>query len=370
MKEVGRKVVGCLGAATLGLALVACGSGPSKAASSQAAASRASKGSSSQPVIGFSDQFIAGNSWLATLAKGATAYGKDHGYRVVAEDAQGNPTTQNQQIQTFINEGVKAIIIEPVNSESPGPEIAAAKRAHIPVIVVNDLVAPALQKQVYCNVTDNGEAVGDLVGQAVGKAVVSRYSSSQTIRLFVMALFPDSPATQVRETGFLKGFYAYLKQHNGPHVVRIPDQYGHALPDDTLTVMRGVVSAHPNINVIFNETDVVFPAVKQALQGAGLMNANGDSSVIIGGFDGGIPEIKQMATNPKFAMVATGLDEPATQAAMAVQEAIAAAQGKSPVNCPGTPRMRVLPPKVVTRANASQYMNENLAFAGPISGSN
>jgi ribose transport system substrate-binding protein len=351
-----------LGAASV--ALAACGS--SGAASNSASGSGSKSGS--EPTIGFADQFIAGNSWLATLAKGAESYGSAHGYKVVAADAQGDPTTQNQQIQTFINEGVKAIIIEPVNQESPGPEIAAAKQAGIPVIIVNDLVAPSLQKEVFCNVTDNGQAVGALVGQAVGQTVVSKYKSSQTIQLFVMALFPDSPATQVRETGFLQGFDSYLQQHNGPHVDRIPDQYGHALPDTTLQVMRGVVSGHPKLNVIFNETDVVFPAVKEALTGAGLMTANGDSSVIIGGFDGGIPQIRDMASDPKFAMTATGLDQPATQAAAAVQEAIAAAQKKAPIGCSGTPPMHVLTPRVVTRSNAKQYTSENLAFAGPATG--
>jgi ribose transport system substrate-binding protein len=217
-----RRAIGAAAAAALSISLAACAS---------SSASSTSGGGGGKPTIGFADQFIAGNSWLATLAKGAEAYGTAHGYRVVAADAQGDPTTQNQQIQTFINEGVKAIIIEPVNSQSPGPEIAAAKRAGIPVILVNDLVAPSLQKDAFCNVTDNGQAVGKLVGEQVGAKVVSRYKSTQTIHLYVMALFPDSPATQVRETGFLQGFDAYLSAHHGPHVDRIPDQYGHALPD-------------------------------------------------------------------------------------------------------------------------------------------
>jgi ribose transport system substrate-binding protein len=362
--KVTKRVAAAAAAAAVSIGVAAC----SSASGSGAATAAATGGSGGKSTIGFSDQFIAGNSWLATLAKGAEAYGAAHGYRVVAEDAQGDPTTQNQQIQTFINEGVKAIIIEPVNSQSPGPEIAAAKRAGIPVIVVNDLVAPSLQKEAFCNVTDNGEAVGKLVGEQVGAKVVSEYKSNQTIHLYVMALFPDSPATQVRETGFLQGFDAYLKAHHGPHVDRIPDQYGHALPDTTLTVMRGVVSGNPDVNVIFNETDVVFPAVKQALVGAGLMNSKGESKIIIGGFDGGMPEIQVMASDPKYAIVATGLDEPGTQAADAVQEAIAAAQHKAPISCSGTPPMHVLQPEVATRANAKQFIDPSLAFAGPVSG--
>ena len=318
-------------------------------------------------VIGFTDQFIAGNSWLATLAKGAELYGKKEGVKVIAEDAAGNPSTQLSQIQTFINEHVKAIIIEPVNAESPGPGIAAAKRAGIPVIVVNDLVAPSLQRQVYCNVTDNDVKVGVLTGHAVGEATIKKWPKSATINLFVMALFPKSPTTQQREKGFLEGFDAVLKANGGPKVHRIPDQYGQALPDNTLTVMRGVASGNPDINVIFNETDVVWPSVLEALEGAGLMNAKGESrNIIVGGYDGGMPEIEQMAKNPKFAMVATGLDEPATQAADAVQEAMDAIAGKpASASCPGNHPMRVVPAGVVTRANAKQFIDPALAFAGP-----
>ncbi len=365
MNSVRRLMRGGAAVAALTLGLVACGSSGSNSAKGGSAGSGSGSGGGT---IGFADQFIAGNSWLATLAKGAEAYGASHGYRVVSADAQGDPTKQAQQIQTFINEGVKAIVIEPVNAESPGPAIAAAKRAGIPVVIVNDLVAPHLQAQAFCNVTDDGTAVGRLVGQQVGAAVVGRYKSNETVKLFVMALFPDSPATQVRETGFLEGFNSYLSSHSGPKVVRVPDQYGHALPDATLTAMRGVISGNPDLKVIFNETDVVFPAVQEALSGAGLMNPNGESSIIIGGFDGGTPQIQAMASDPKYAMVATGLDEPGTQAADAVQEAIAAAEHKSPISCAGSPAMRVLQPRVATRANARQLTNPNLAFAGSTTG--
>src|SRR4051812_12897136 len=68
---------------------------------------------SGKPLIGFSVRYIAGNSWLTTLANGAVAEGKQKGYDVQTADAQGNAQTQIQQMQTFINRGAKAIIIEP-----------------------------------------------------------------------------------------------------------------------------------------------------------------------------------------------------------------------------------------------------------------
>lgn len=322
-------------------------------------------GGGGKPVIGFTDQFIAGNTWLATLAKGAQKYGAAHGYNVVTADAQGDPQQQNQQITTFINEGVKAIIVEPVNATNIAPSIAAAKRAKIPIIVVNDKVSPDLQKQVYCNVSDDAEVVGKLVGQATAKAVGQRYKPGQTIKLYVAALFPRSPVTEQRENGFMAGFNGYFQSHPGPHVVRIPDQYDQALPDTTLTVMRGVISGNPDLNVIFNQTDVVYPAIQTALRGAHLMDAAGHSNIIIAGFDGGMSVIEALANDSKTPLVATGLNEPGTQAADAVQEAMAAAKGKAS-DCTSANHVRILPPLVVTPQNAKQYVDPSLAFAGPL----
>src|SRR3954466_9551143 len=124
------------------MALSACGG----------ASQGAGEGASDKPLIGLSMRFIAGNSWLSTLSSGAVAAGKAKGYDVQAVDAQGNASQQIQQMKTFINKGAKAIIIEPVGDRSVSSGIAAAKQAGIPVIVVNDRVAPELATQVACNV--------------------------------------------------------------------------------------------------------------------------------------------------------------------------------------------------------------------------
>src|SRR3954452_22993125 len=73
-----------------------------------------SGGGGQKPLIGFSVRFIAGNSWVSTLAQSAVRSGKTRGYRVETTDAQGDAARQIQQMKTFINKGAKALIIEPV----------------------------------------------------------------------------------------------------------------------------------------------------------------------------------------------------------------------------------------------------------------
>jgi ribose transport system substrate-binding protein len=321
-------------------------------------------GGGKQPLIGFSVRFIAGNSWLSTLAQGAVREGKRQGYRVETVDAQGNAARQIQQMQTFINKGAKAIIIEPVEDRGVAGGIAAARRAKVPVVVVNDRVAPDLAKQVACNVYDNGFATSQKVGEQTAKVAAQRFANAAQIKLYIQAIFPQELVTQTRENGFLKGWNGYFSANPGPRTVRVPNNYGKALPDATLTAMRNTLAAHPDINVIFNQTDVVMGAVKQALTGAGLMKENGESKVVIAGFDGGMDVIEQMAKDPNSPVVADGLNQPPTQAAYAVQEAIAASKGKETGKCGGTTPTRVLPPVVVTPQAAKNFIDPSLAFAG------
>ncbi|WP_250547802.1 substrate-binding domain-containing protein, partial [Serratia marcescens] len=52
-------------------------------------------------------------------------------------DAKGDVALQVQQVDDLINQGVNAIILNPVDTQGVQPMIAAAKRAAIPLIFVN-----------------------------------------------------------------------------------------------------------------------------------------------------------------------------------------------------------------------------------------
>ncbi|SDZ30230.1 monosaccharide ABC transporter substrate-binding protein, CUT2 family [Micromonospora pattaloongensis] len=332
-------------------ALTACGK-PSDAAGSD------------KPLIGVSMRFIAGNSWLSTLNKATVDAGNEQGYRVLAVDAQGDAARQVQQMKSFIAQGAKAIIIEPVHDKDVAAGITAAKDAGVKVVVVNDRVADELATQVACNVYDDGAATAKLVGAETAKAIASRKPAGSTIKLYIQALFPDELVTQTRENGFMAGWNEYFQAHRGYKIVRIPNNYGEAQPDKTLAAMRGVLTAHPDIDVVFNQTDVVMPSVKEALKSARLMKADGSSTVLLAGFDGGMDVVRDMADNPRSPAVADGLNQPPTQAAYSVEEAIAAIKGTQTGQCAGSPPTRIVPPKIATPQNAKELVNPDLKFAG------
>jgi ribose transport system substrate-binding protein len=320
-------------------------------------------GSSEKPLIGFSLRFIAGNSWLQTLAQGADVEAGKLGYRVEAQDGRGDAREQVQQMKTFIAKGAKAIIIEPIDERGLAAGIEAAERAGVPVVAVNDRVAPDLAAKIACNVHDDAFALGEMVGAKVAEEVAKKHKPGETIKLYIMAILPKEPLTAQREEGFMKGYNDYFAEHPGPKTVRVPNGYGSALPDETLPVMRDKLSGNPDVDVIFNLTDTVHGAVMQPIKEAGLVSADeNESKIIMGSFDGRMPVVESMAQKPGYPIVADALNQPASQAVLAVRAAVAAAKGEKP-DCPGTPPTATLPTQIVTKANAKSFINPDLAFA-------
>jgi ribose transport system substrate-binding protein len=346
--------------ASAGALVAGCG-GADGGGTSTSGGSGASGGT--KPLIGFTVRFIAGNSWLQEVADGAKREGARMGYDVEALDGRGDPVKQNQQIQTFISRGAKAILVEPIDARALSSGILAAKKAGIPVVAVNDLLAPELANQVACNVHDNGPKTAELVGQEVAKEVAKQYKPGQTVKLYIMAILPHEPLTTGREEGFMKGYNDYFKSHPGPKTVRIANGYGSAIPDKTLPVMRDKLAGNPDLKVMFSMTDTVHGAVMQPLIQAGFVGRDQNSSkVIVGSFDARMEVVKGMAEKPGYPVVASGLDQPFAQAVLALRAADAAIKGKQP-DCPGTPPTALLPSGVVTKANAKDFVNPSLAFA-------
>src|SRR5690606_38772770 len=97
-------------------------------------------------------------------ARDAKAAGARAGYTVDTVDARGDAVTQIEQMQSYINRGAKAIIIEPVADQAVASGIAAANAAGVPVVVVNDRVSEELAKTVACNIHDDAIRTAELVG--------------------------------------------------------------------------------------------------------------------------------------------------------------------------------------------------------------
>ncbi len=103
-------------------------SGSAAAASTSDSTSDASGGEITL-IMASRDQF------LSTLEEAATAAGEEYGYKIVAQDAQNDAAKQIQYIETAVNGGDKAIIVNPVDSDAAQSLVDAA--GDTPLVFVN-----------------------------------------------------------------------------------------------------------------------------------------------------------------------------------------------------------------------------------------
>jgi len=81
------------------------------------------------------------SSFIAQGQEGMEAFAAANDIELLWTSAENDIATQASQMETFINQGVDAIIIAPVGAETLGPQLQAAADAGIPVIAVNTTLA-------------------------------------------------------------------------------------------------------------------------------------------------------------------------------------------------------------------------------------
>jgi ribose transport system substrate-binding protein len=140
-------------AATSLLAVTACGAGdPNKASTNHAAAPGAPKAVK----IGVSVYDMS--SFITAGKEGVDTYAKARNINVLWNSANLDVATQANQVDQFINAGVDAIIVVPVQADSLAPQVAKAKAAKIPFLAVNaGLNSPDLAGSVLPNDVKAGE---------------------------------------------------------------------------------------------------------------------------------------------------------------------------------------------------------------------
>ena len=106
------KFVAIASAGILGLGLTACGAGDTESKSGKTR-------------IGVSVYDMS--SFITAGKEGMDQYAKDNNIELVWNSANLDVSTQANQVDSLINQGVNAIIVVPVQADSLGPQVASAK---------------------------------------------------------------------------------------------------------------------------------------------------------------------------------------------------------------------------------------------------
>lgn len=117
--------------AALTLGTAACGAGDTSANPGDSASS----GGKKQLTIGVSVYDMS--SFITQGKAGMEAIAKNDNIKLLWNSANLDVNTQASQVDQFVNAGVDAIIVVPVQANSLEPQVAAAKAKNIPFLAVN-----------------------------------------------------------------------------------------------------------------------------------------------------------------------------------------------------------------------------------------
>ncbi|KUF17290.1 ABC transporter permease/substrate-binding protein [Streptomyces silvensis] len=265
------------------------------------------------------------NPFFVQMKEGAQAEARKAGVDLTVTDAQNDASQQTNQLQNFTSGSMKAVIVNPVDSDAVGPAARAANKADIPVVAADR----GVNKADVATLVASDNVAG---GKQAAKALADKLGGKGEV--IVLQGTAGTSASRERGQGFAEGIKAY------PGIKVVAEQPADFDRTKGLDVMTNLLQGNRGVDGVFAEND------EMALGAAKALGAKAGKSVQVVGFDGTPDGLKAVEAGTLYASVA---QQPAELGRIAVRNAIAAADDKE------VDAVVKVPVKVVTAGNVARF---------------
>jgi ribose transport system substrate-binding protein len=246
--------------------------------------------------VGFA-QTESNNPWRIAQTESMKAQAEKEGWQLVYTDAAGSAAKQVADVNSMIAQGVDLIFLAPREEKPLIPAVMAAKKAGIPVILLDRSVDPKLAKPGVDYVTFIGSDFvqeGKRAAEALAKAVNGKAKIIQ-----LEGTTGSSPANDRA-----KGFKEFIKDH--PDMQIVASQSGDFARDKGRQVAETLLQAHPDATAIYAHNDEMAIGAIAALEAAGkkpgkdviIVSIDGEKDALQAIIDGKL--LATVECNPKF----------------------------------------------------------------------
>jgi ribose transport system substrate-binding protein len=239
--------------------------------------------------VGFA-QTESNNPWRIAQTNSMKAEAEKLGYQLVYTDAAGSAAKQVADVNSMIAQGVDVIFLAPREEKPLIPAVMAAKKAGIPVILLDRNVDPSLAKAGEDYLTFIGSDFV-LEGQRIAEWLVKNANGKSKI-IELEGTTGSSPANDRK-----KGFDEAIKAAGGFEIVA--SQTGDFARDKGRQVAESLLQAHPDADIIYAHNDEMAMGAIAALEAAGKVPGK---DVLVLSIDGG-KEAVQAVVDGKIAAV-------------------------------------------------------------------
>lgn len=256
-------------------------------------------------VIGFS-QATQQSPFYVALSDAARQTAESDGNEFYFADANGDVTKQNNDVQDLITRGINVLVINPVDPKGIAPSLAAADAAGIEVVTVDRPV----ESGAAAFVGRDNKAMGEIVGQAAVSALGPEGGK-------IIEIQGDAGGAVARDRH--DGFAAAVADQ--PNITVIAGPYSDYIRSNAVTAMQDLLQAHPDLKAVYAQNDDMALGALQVLQ------ENNRTDVLVFGVDGLMEAVRAIADGDEY--VATALNDPNAEGALAIQTAVQVARGES-----------------------------------------
>ena len=244
--------------------------------------------------VGFA-QTESNNPWRIAQTKSMQDEAAKLGHQLVYTDAAGSAAKQVADVNSMIAQGVDLIFLAPREEKPLIPAVMAAKKAGIPVILLDRSVDPSLAKAGEDYVTFIGSDFIEEGRRMAEWLMKNKPGGAKIIEL--EGTTGSSPANDRK-----KGFDEAL---TGDYKV-VASQSGDFARDKGRQVAEALLQAHPDADVIYAHNDEMAMGAIAALEAAGkvpgkdvmVLSIDGGKEAVQAVVDGKINSVVEC--NPRF----------------------------------------------------------------------
>ena len=244
---------------------------------------------------------------------------------LITLDPELDVDKQNEQIYKFIDAKVDGLFINPIDFEQIEPALQAAKRANIPVIIIDAPVSD--ESLVNCTiVSDNYDA-----GVQCAKDMMERLDSANIV------LLKHTTAKSAKER--IEGFLSVIDNNKKYKVINEAECDGQL--EIAMPKMQEIIEETPDIDVVMALND------PSALGALAALEKNNKNDVMVYGIDG-TPEIKALIGRNQM-IVGTVAQSPIKMGQIAVENMYNILNGKK------IEKNIIIPISLINKENLFKY---------------
>lgn len=240
------------------------------------------------------------NPFFVSIREGIEEGAGDDAETVIS-DAQNDSSTQSNQVEDLITQGVDLIIINPVDSTAIASSVEKANEANIPVICVDrGTDSGEIVSFIASNNVEGGKLAGEYILEKVGE-------NAEVVQLEGI---PGASSTRERGEGF--------KEATDGKIDLVASQTANFDRAEGLTVMENLLQAHPDVKAVFCQNDEMALGASEAIKTSG-------KDIVVVGFDGNEDAISAVEDGSLSATVA---QKPKEMGKLAIETAIKYLKGE------------------------------------------